>query len=147
MQIRKTILLVVVLAATLAPMAFAASPAHAYGSDEDHRALAKFVSTLDSLGPDFTVTGETLRSKIVTRDIRTRDDVVRILENIASVSRNGDKVIITNQATITFKAIAHLAKTITFTLTSVDGKPALKDIKGVSVGIGFVKKAITNYSP
>jgi hypothetical protein len=90
---------------------------------------------------------ETLRSKIVTRDIRTRDDVVRILENIASVSRNGDKVIITNQATITFKAIAHLAKTITFTLTSVDGKPALKDIKGISVGIGFVKKAITNYSP
>jgi hypothetical protein len=40
-----------------------------------------------------------------------------------------------------------LDKTISFTVTTVDGKPALRDIKGISIGVGFLKKEITSYGP
>jgi hypothetical protein len=38
-------------------------------------------------------------------------------------------------------------KTISFTVTTVDGKPALRDIQGISIGVGFLKKEITRFGP
>jgi hypothetical protein len=51
-----------------------------------------------------------------------------------------NKFVITNEGSITVEALAHLNKTISFTVTTANGKPALRDIKGISIGVGFLKK-------
>ena len=82
--------------------------------------------------------------------VKLPKDADKVLGNVDSISRTGDKVVITNEGSITIKALAHLDKTISFTVTSVGGKPALRDIKGISVGVpgvAFLSKQITSYGP
>jgi hypothetical protein len=69
------------------------------------------------------------------------------LGNVDSVSRTGDKVVITNRESITIKNIAHLDKTISFTVASVNGKPALQNIQGVQLGVNLGFKFVVVDTP
>jgi len=63
----------------------------------------------------------------------------KVLNNVDSISGSGDNVTITDKGSITIKYVAKLDKTISFTVTSVNGQPALQNIKGITlrVGVGF----------
>jgi hypothetical protein len=119
----------------------------AYDSDKGDKGPARVVKALDTMGKDFTATGDVVRAGVKESGVNLPKDADKVLGNVDSISRNGDKVVITNEGTVTIKALAHLDKTISFTVTTVDGKPALRDIKGISIGVGFLKKEITSYGP
>jgi len=88
-----------------------------------------------------------VRAGVKESGVNLPKDADKVLGNVDSITRTGDKVVITNEGSSTIKALAHLDKTISFTVTTVGGKPALRDIKGISIGVGFLKKEITSYGP
>lgn len=107
----------------------------------------RVVKALDTLGQDVTATGDVVRAGVKESGAELPKAADKVLANVDSISRTGDKVVITNEGSITIKAVAHLDKTISFTITTVGGKPALRNIQGISIGFGFLKKEIHDYGP
>lgn len=66
----------------------------------------------------------------------------KVLANVDSITRTGDKVVITNKGAMTIDLLGQVGKTISFTINeSVKGKsgyqgPALQTLKGVGIGLG-----------
>jgi len=119
----------------------------AYDSDKGDKGAARVVKALDTMGKDFTATGDVVRAGVKESGVKLPKDADKVLGNVDSITRTGDKVVITNEGSITIKALAHLGKTISFTVTTVDGKPALRSITGISAGVSILQKKITSYGP
>jgi hypothetical protein len=109
------------------------------------------VNALNILGSNWTVSGETLQAGVSMAYSQMKKDVPgtaeKVLANVDSVSRTGDKVVITNKRDISIRLLGHLEKAISFTVVSVKGQPALRDIKGISIGLGPLAKDIHNWGP
>jgi len=117
----------------------------AYDSDKGDKGPARIVKALDTMGKDFTATGDVVRAGVKASGVELPKAADKVLGNVDSIKRNGDKVVITNKADITVGKVGELKKTISFTVTSVDGKPALRDIQGVKIGVSFLAVPIHNY--
>ena len=111
-------------------------------SDTKDTNPGKVVKAFDTMGKDFTVSGDTLRAGVKDSGVALPKDAGKVLANVDSISRTGDKVVITNKDSMTVKGVAQLSKTISFTINeSVKGKsgyqgPALQNLKGVGLGLG-----------
>ncbi len=118
-----------------------------YDSDKGGKGPARVVKALNSMGTDFKLGGDALRAGVKESGVGLPKAAGKVLDNVSSITRTGDNVVITNERAITVDGVAHLGQTISFTVTSVNGQPALQNIKGISVGLGFLKKEITHYGP
>jgi hypothetical protein len=113
-----------------------------YDSDKDNKDPGRVVKALDAMGKDFTVSGDTLRTGVKDSGVELPKEADKVLANVDSITRTGDKVVITNGKPMTIKVGGQLAKTISFTINeSVTGKsgyqgPALQNLKGVGIGLG-----------
>lgn len=85
---------------------------------------------------DETVSGKTLQK--AAADAGILKAYPKIMGNIESISRNGNSGVITNRAQIAsgFGVRACLDKTVSATITSVNGQPVFVMIQGVAIGAG-----------
>jgi hypothetical protein len=115
----------------------------AYNKDKSDKGAARLVNALNGLGSDWTASGDVVRAGVQAADKAEGKEPpsgasAAVLNDVVSVSRTGNNVTVTNQTAITLKGVARLGKTISFTVASVNGKPALRNIQGVELGVGFL---------
>jgi RHS repeat-associated protein len=114
----------------------------AFDSDKGDKNPGRVVKALDTMGKDFTVSGDTLKQGVKESGVEMPKAADKVLANVESITRTGDKVVITNKDSMRIKLLGEIGKTISFTINeSVKGKsgyvgPALQDLKGVGIGIG-----------
>jgi len=114
----------------------------AFDSDKDDKNPGRVVKALDAMGKNFTVSGDTLRQGVKDSGVALPKDADKVLANVNSITRTGDKVVITNENSMSIKVGGQLSKTISFTIDeSVRGKsgyqgPALQNLKGIGIGLG-----------
>jgi hypothetical protein len=114
----------------------------AFDSDKDDKNPGRVVKALDTMGQNFTATGDVVRAGVKESGVALPKDADKVLANVESITRTGDKVVITNKDSMTIKLLGQIGKTISFTVSeSATGKngyqgPALLDLKGVGIGIG-----------
>jgi RHS repeat-associated protein len=114
----------------------------AFDSDKEDKNPGRVVKALDTMGKDFTVSGDTLRQGAKDSGVAFPKDADKVLANVDSITRTGNNVVITNKDSMTIKLLGQMGKTISFTINeSVKGKsgyqgPALQNLKGVGIGIG-----------
>jgi RHS repeat-associated protein len=114
----------------------------AYDSDKGDKQPGRVVKALDAMGNNFTATGDVVRAGVKASGVALPKDADKVLANVVSITRTGDKVVITNEKSMTIKAAGQLAKTISFTINeSLKGKsgyqgPALQNLNGVGIGWG-----------
>ena len=115
----------------------------AYDSDKGGKQPGRVVEALDAMGTNFTATGDVVRAGVKQSGVELPKDADKVLANVNSISRTGDKVVITNEKSMTIKkGFGQLSQTISFTINeSVKGKsgyqgPALQNLKGIGIGLG-----------
>src|SRR5262249_4365286 len=105
----------------------------AHDSDKSDKQPGRVVKALDAMGTNFTATGDVVRDGIKQSGVELPKDADKVLANVKSITRTGDKVVITNEKSMTNKVGGQLTKTISFTINeSVKGKsgyqgPALQN--------------------
>ena len=125
----------------------------AFDSDKDDKNPGRVVKALDTMGKDFTVSGDTLKQGVKDSGVTMPKAADKVLANVDSITRTGDKVVITNKGSMTIDLLGQIGKTISFTINeSVKGKsgyqgPALQDLKGVGIGIGPFAKHPDHWGP
>src|SRR5271163_1003071 len=72
-----------------------------YDSDKEDKNPGRVVKALDAMGKDFTVTGDTLRTGVKDSGVTLPKDADKVLANVNSITRTGDKVVITNEKSMT----------------------------------------------
>src|SRR5271165_935462 len=114
----------------------------AFDSDKDDKNPGRVVKALDTMGKDFTVSGDTLKQGVKDSGVTMPKAADKVLANVDSITRTGDKVVITNKGSMTIDLLGQIGKTISFTINeSVKGKsgyqgPELQNLKGVGIGLG-----------
>jgi RHS repeat-associated protein len=125
----------------------------AFDSDKEDKNPGRVVKALDAMGKDFTVSGDTLRQGVKDSGVALPKDADKVLANVNSITRTGDKVVITNENSMSIKGAGQLAKTISFTINeSVKGKsgyqgPAIQNLKGVGIGFGPIAYHPDHWGP
>jgi len=124
-----------------------------YDSDKEDKNPGRVVKALDAMGKDFTVTGDTLRTGVKYSGVTLPKDADKVLANVNSITRTGDKVVITNKGSMTIDLFGQIGKTISFTINeSVKGKsgyqgPALQNLKGVGIGVSLLAYHPDHWGP
>ena len=114
----------------------------AFDSDKGDKNPGRVVKALDTMGKDFTVSGDTLKQGVKESGVEMPKAADKVLGNVESITRTGDKVVITNKGSITIDLLGQVGKTVSFTINeSAKGKsgyvgPELQNLKGVGIGLG-----------
>ena len=125
----------------------------AYDSDKDDKNPGRVVKALDTMGKDFTVSGDTLKQGVKDSGVKLPGGADKVLANVDSITRTGNNVVITNKDSITIMVLGQVGKTISFTINeTVKGKsgyqgPALQNLKGVGIGIGRAARHPDHWGP
>ena len=125
----------------------------AYDSDKGDKQPGRVVKALDTMGTNFTATGDVVRAGVKQSGVDLPKDADKVLGNVDSISRTGNNVVITNKDSMTIMVLGQIGKTISFTINeSVKGKsgyqgPALQNLKGVGIGIGRLAKHPDHWGP
>jgi hypothetical protein len=125
----------------------------AFDSDKEDKNPGRVVKALDTMGKDFTVSGDTLRQGVKDSGLALPKDAGKVLANVESITRTGNNVVITNKDSMTIKGAGQLAKTISFTINpSLKGKsgyvgPALQNLNGVGIGWGKLAYHPNHWGP
>ena len=105
------------------------------------------------MGTNFTATGDVVRAGVKQSGVELPKDADKVLANVNSITRTGDKVVITNEKSMTIKVGGELSKTISFTINeSVKGKsgyvgPALQNLKGIGIGLSILAYHPDHWGP
>jgi RHS repeat-associated protein len=114
----------------------------AFDSDKGDKNPGRVVKALDTMGQNFTATGDVVRAGVKESGVEMPKAADKVLANVESITRTGDKVVITNKDSMRVDVLGKMEKTISFTINeSAKGKsgyvgPELQNLKGVSIGIG-----------
>jgi len=114
----------------------------AFDSDKGDKNPGRVVKALDTMGKDFTVSGDTLKQGVKDSGVALPKAADKVLANVDSITRTGDKVVITNKGSMTIDLLGQVGKTVSFTINeSAKGKsgyqgPELQNLKGVGIGLG-----------
>ncbi|HXX15394.1 MAG TPA: hypothetical protein VEJ47_10880 [Candidatus Eremiobacteraceae bacterium] len=88
----------------------------AHDSDKGDKGPARVVKALDSMGNNFTATGDVVRAGVKESGVQMPKDADKVLANVESIARTGDKAVITNKDSMTIKLLGQIGKTISFTV-------------------------------
>jgi hypothetical protein len=112
----------------------------AFDSDKkDDKNPGRVVKALDAMGKDFTVSGDTLKQGVKDSGVALPEAADKVLANVDSITRTGDKVVITNKGSMTIDLLGQVGKTVSFTINgSAKGKsgyqgPELRNLTRVGV--------------
>jgi len=125
----------------------------AFDSDKGDKNPGRVVKALDTMGQNFTATGDAVRAGVKESGVEMPKDADKVLANVDSITRTGNNVVITNKDSMTIMVVGQIGKTISFTINeSVKGKsgyqgPALQNLKGVGLGIGRLAKHPDHWGP
>jgi hypothetical protein len=108
----------------------------AFDSDKGDKNPGRVVKALDTMGKDFTATGDVVRAGVKESGVEMPKAADKVLANVESITRTGDKVVITNKDSMRVDVLGKMDKTISFTINeSAKGKsgyvgPELQNLKG-----------------
>lgn len=114
----------------------------AFDSDKGDKNPGRVVKALATMGQNFTATGDVVRAGVKESGVEMPKAADKVLANVESITRTGDKVVITNKDSMRVDVLGKMEKTISFTINeSAKGKsgyvgPELQNLKGVSIGFG-----------
>ena len=69
----------------------------AFDSDKGDKNPGRVVKALDTMGKDFTATGDVVRAGVKESGVEMPKAADKVLANVESITRTGDKVVITNK--------------------------------------------------